>query len=143
MIDVKNKHHRSSYSNDRDKINKNKSNTNKKDSEKEVLFGRNACFGCLNGNNRKVYVVYLLLTKWNEYYNLVPEKYKPLCRKCDAHEMFSIAHNDKHQGIALKVSRYSFWSMDDLLHQKFEDYASAGASAASSAGASAGASASA
>ena len=109
MADFKAKHGGGYLKNNRNNIIKNKSHNNKKESEKEVLFGRNACFGCLNGNNRKIYVIYLLSTKWDEYYNLIPNKYKQLCRKCNAYEMFSIAHDDKHQGIALKVSK------DDLL----------------------------
>lgn len=115
MADFKAKHCGGYFKNNRNNIIKNKSHNNKKESEKEVLFGRNACFGCLNGNNREVCTIYLLSTKWNEYYNLIPEKHKLLCRKCDAHEMFSIAHDDKHQGIALKVSKYNFLSIDDLL----------------------------
>ena len=108
MGDFKGKYNKSSYKD-------NKNNVNDKDGEKEVLFGRNACLGCLNGNNRKIYVVYLLSTKWDEYYNLIPDKYKQLCKKCDVRKMFSIAHDDKHQGIALKVSRYNFLSIDELL----------------------------
>ena len=115
MADFEAKYGGGCLKNDRNNIIKNKSHNTNKESEKEVLFGRNACFGCLNGNNRKIYVIYLLSTKWDEYYNLIPNKYKQLCRKCNAYEMFSIAHDDKHQGIALKVSKYNFLSIDDLL----------------------------
>lgn len=111
-------------------IRKDKSKISKETNEREVIFGRNACLGCLNGKSRKIYAVYLLATKWNEYYNLVPEQYKQLCKKCDVREMFSIAHNDKHQGIALKASKYSFSSIDDLLFDGNKDEGIAGSSKA-------------
>ena len=91
-------------------------NTN--NSKKEIIYGKNACFGCITGKNRTIYNIYLLSTKWNDYYNKIPEHLKKLVKKCDSKEMFMLTHDEnKHQGIALKVSNYNFYSLDELLEK--------------------------
>ena len=100
---------------------KNKNNFNKNRTEKEVLYGRNACFGCLDGfkNNTKtrdIFNIYLLQSKFDEYYKKVPNELKQIVKKVNNQEMFHITHEqDKHQGIALSVSKYRFLQLDALL----------------------------
>ena len=99
-----------------------KQNRTEKRIEKEVLYGRNACLGCISGyqnktQTREIYNIYLLQNKWDEYYKQIPNELKSLVHKVNNQEMFHITHEqDKHQGIALSVSKYQFLSLDELLN---------------------------
>ena len=100
---------------------KSKKSCEKKIKQTEIIYGKNACFGCLqsynnNIKNREIYQVYILQTKFDEYYKKVPQIFRSLIKKCNSHELFSITHEqDKHQGIALKVSNFHFADIDELI----------------------------
>ena len=102
---------------------KSKKSCEKKIKQTEIIYGKNACFGCLqsynnNIKNREIYQVYILQTKFDEYYKKVPQAFRDLIRKCNSHELFSITHEqDKHQGIALKVSNFHFTDIDELIER--------------------------
>ncbi len=106
---------------------KNKISINKsKDKEQtEIIYGRNACCGCfdsferskINGFHcRKIYSIYILQSKFDEYYKLCPQEIRPLIQKCNSHDMFVVTHeNDKHQGVAIKVSKYRFADIETVI----------------------------
>ena len=84
--------------------------------KKEIIYGKNACFGCIIGKNRQIYMIYILSSRWNEYYDKIPNNLKSLVKKCNHHEMFILTHEEnKHQGIVLKVSNYNFVSIDNII----------------------------
>ena len=71
---------------------KNRNNFNKNRTEKEVLYGRNACFGCLDGfkNNTKtrdIFNIYLLQSKFDEYYKKIPSELKQIHRSPLRHQI--------------------------------------------------------
>ena len=86
--------------------------------DKEVIYGKNACFGCMAGRNREIFSICILQSKFDEYYKGVPNDLRHLVKKCNAHDMFVLTHEqDKHQGIAMGVSRYRFCAVEDLVEQ--------------------------
>lgn len=91
--------------------------------EKEILYGRNACLGCFDAfkcglKTRDILAVHLLQSKLDEYYKKVPNELKQIVKKVNNQEMFQITHEqDKHQGIALSVSKYRFLCFNDLMEK--------------------------
>lgn len=105
----------------------NKKYNNRKQST-EIIFGKNACFGCFQGycrnvKNREIYQIYILQNKFDDLYNKVPKTLRHLVQKCNAHELFSLTHEqDKSQGIALKVSSFKFIDLDELISEMEKKY---------------------
>ena len=87
----------------------------------EILYGKNACCGCLDGYakgtcNREIYCIYILQSRFDEYYKKVPTNLRQLVKQCNSHDMFVVTHEqDKHQGIAMKVSEFKFLTADELI----------------------------
>lgn len=94
---------------------------NKQARKEEVIYGKNACFGCIesfkNGTkNRNIYTIYISQEKYGEYLNKIPQELKNIIQKVNQHELFIMTHEqDKHQGIACKVSSFRFTNIDDLI----------------------------
>lgn len=85
------------------------------DADREVIYGKNACFGCMVGRNREIFAIHILQSKFDEFYKKVPNDLRKLVKKCNPHDMFVLTHEqDKHQGIAMSVSKYRFCNIDDL-----------------------------
>ena len=110
---------------------KEKQNDKQKNNRKsaEVIYGKNACFGCFEGikngvKSREIFEISILQSKFDEYIKKVPSDLRSLVKQCNNHDLFVITHEqDKHQGIACKVSSFKFLSLDDLLKKydaKFE-----------------------
>lgn len=89
----------------------------------EIIYGKNACFGCFQGyenyiKNREIYAIYLHQNKFDDFYKKVPPALRGLVKKCNSHELFSITHEqDKHQGIALKVSSFNFLELEEMIEK--------------------------
>lgn len=87
----------------------------------EIIYGKNACFGCFEGfknriNTRKIFEIFILQSKFDEYYKKVPKDLKHLVKKVNNHDLFVLTHEqDKHQGVALKVSTFQFLFLEDVL----------------------------
>ena len=106
-------------------ISKNRNNkhikNNKQARKEEIIYGKNACLGCIDGyrngrKNREIYTIYILQEKYNEYLNKIPQELKNIIQKVNQHELFIMTHEqDKHQGIACKVSNFRFSSIDDII----------------------------
>lgn len=102
---------------------RNKNQFNKKNNKQsfEIIYGKNACFGCIqaynNGlKNRSIYSIFLLQSKLDEYLKKIPKELHNLVQKCNSHDLFSITHEqDKHQGIALKVSNFHFTDIEQTI----------------------------
>ena len=98
-----------------------KQNKNRKSRDVEIIYGKNACFGCIQGyldgvRNRDIVAIYILQTKFEEFYKIIPVNLRPLVQQCNAHDMFVVTHEiDKHQGIAVKVSRFKFTLLETML----------------------------
>ena len=98
----------------------NKKNKNNKDMT-EIIYGKNTCFGCIEGykngiRNRSIYAIYILQNKFDEFYKKIPNDLRHLVQKVNNHDMFVYTHEqDKHQGIALKVSKFQFLNIDELI----------------------------
>lgn len=87
--------------------------------DKEVIYGKNACVGCMTGRNREIFSICILQSKFDEYYKSVPSDLRHLVKKCNAHDMFVLTHEqDKHQGIAMSVSRYRFCAVEELANAR-------------------------
>ena len=90
----------------------------KGDANREVIYGKNACFGCMVGRNREIFFICILQNKFDEYFKGVPNDLRHFVKKCNAHDMFLLTHDqDKHQGIAMSVSKYRFCAIEDLVEQ--------------------------
>lgn len=95
----------------------------KNEKRKEIIYGKNACFGCIQGykngiKNREIYEIYMLQNKFDDFLRKIPQSLRNLIKKCNSHELFSITHEqDKHQGIALKVSNFNFLELEDLINE--------------------------
>ena len=100
-------------------------NDNKKTSF-EIIYGKNACFGCVNGflknlNNREIYEIYVLQNKFEEINKKIPQKLRNKIKQVNNSELFRLTHEqDKHQGIAIKVSNFKFSDINDLLNEGIE-----------------------
>ena len=87
----------------------------------EVIYGKNACFGCIEGfkngsQSREIFEILILQSKFDEYVKKIPQNLQHLIRKCNNHDLFILTHEqDKHQGIACKVSGFKFRDIDSLL----------------------------
>ena len=96
-------------------------NKNKHNQHTEIIYGKNACFGCLQGyqyglKNREIFAIYILQAKFDEFYKKIPTDLKQIVKRCNAHDMFVLTHEqDKHQGIAIKVSTFHFLQLEDML----------------------------
>ena len=110
---------------------KEKQNDKQKNNRKsaEVIYGKNACFGCFEGikngtKSREIFEILILQSKFDEYVKKVPNDLRHLIKKSNNHDLFVLTHEqDKHQGIACKVSGFKFLLLDDLLKKydaKFE-----------------------
>ena len=88
-----------------------------------IIYGKNACFGSFDGfknkiNTRKIFEIFILQNKFDEYYKKVPNDLKQFVKKVNNHDLFVLTHEqDKHQGIALKVSNFNFLSLEEMLEK--------------------------
>ena len=88
----------------------------------EIIYGKNACFGCINSGNRNIFCIYILASKIDEYIRHIPKDLHYLIKKSTSHDMFCLTKEDsKHQGIALSVSCYKYKCIDDLLNTGDEE----------------------
>ena len=101
---------------------KNKNHNHKNDRRQtEIIYGKNACFGCIQAycndlKNRTIYSIFLLQSKFDEYLKKIPKELHQMVQKCNSHDLFSITHEqDKHQGIALKVSNFHFTDIEEVI----------------------------
>ena len=102
---------------------KEKQNDKQKNNRKsaEVIYGKNACFGCFEGikngtKSREIFEILILQSKFDEYVKKVPNDLRYLIKKSNNHDLFVLMHEqDKHQGIACRVSGFKFLSLEDLL----------------------------
>ena len=87
----------------------------------EVIYGKNACFGCFEGNkngtkSREIFEILILQNKFDEYIKKVPQNLQHLIKKCNNHDLFVLTHEqDKHQGIACRVSGFRFADIEKFL----------------------------
>ena len=92
----------------------------------EIIYGKNACCGCFNGYangiyNREIYGIYILQSRFDEYYKQVPTELRKFVKQCNSHDMFVLTHEqDKHQGIAVKASAFKFLTIEELI-EKLEE----------------------
>jgi len=107
-------------------VSKNKDKQNNSNKKSEIIYGKNACFGCIDGYknrifNRKIFSIYILQSKFDEYLKNIPNDLKNLVQKVNNHDLFVLTHEqDKHQGIAIKVSNFLFLSIEEII-EKVED----------------------
>ena len=96
-------------------------NNNKNNKNSEIIYGKNACLGCILSNykNREIYKIYIQQDKFDGYLKQIPQQFRGIVQKVNRHEMFVITHEEsKHQGIALSVSNFHFAEIDEVLNLK-------------------------
>lgn len=104
----------------------NKHSNKQRNNVVEIIYGKNACCGCFDSHtngiyNREIYGIYILQSRFDEYYKKVPVELRKLVKQCNSHDMFVVTHEqDKHQGIAIKASTFKVLTTDELI-KKLED----------------------
>lgn len=87
-----------------------------------VIYGRHAVFSVLKNRTREIYEILISKDKYNPYLKDIPTDLRNLITKTTDKDLDSMCKaEDKHQGIAIKVSEYIFkTTLNDFIKKSEE-----------------------